>query len=247
MAVCVQVAGARFDLRSDEPFTFGRDPAVCTVCLGVDPVDQGISRLAGSIVHDHGVWWIFNRSRTRCLHVIDVETGIGVPLPVAQDNWPSPRHPIDRPTLAVLVAGEVLLHEIVVTASAPDLPAAEELPQLVDPLRTKRLLPPLTDRQREALAAMVEGYLLRFPRYHPEPRTYEQAASRLGLPSTTVKKRIEHVRHQLMEAGVSGLDTVDARRNLAEWLLSNRLITVADLVWLEGRKTGIGTPRSPST
>jgi hypothetical protein len=235
MAVLVEVAGVRLELHAGEPFTFGRDAAVCTVCLGVDPVDRGISRLAGSITHDNGVWWISNRSTSRCLHVVDLETGIAVPLPVTRDNWPAARHPVDRPTLAVLVAGEVLVHEIVVTASGSDLPVPEKPPDLADPLPTRKLLPPLTDKQREALVAMCEGYLLRFPRYNPEPRTYDEAAGRLGLPSTTVKKRIENVRHQLMEAGVAGLESADARRNLAEWLLSNRLITTTDLEWLERR------------
>ena len=74
----------------------------------------------------------------------------------------------------------------------------------------------------------------RWARPVPEPRTYEEAAQRLGLPATTVRKRIEGIRHVLVEAGVPGLEGGDARRNLSEWLLSNRLITADDLVALEG-------------
>jgi hypothetical protein len=236
VSVVVEVAGERFDLRAGDQFTFGRDPSVCTVCLGFEPLDQGISRLAGAIAYDNGLWWISNRSTTRSLHVIDVETGIGVPLPVARENWPAPRHPVDRPRLTVLVVGQVLTHAITVAASPRALPTAETPPKVVDTVRTTNLLPRLTDKQRDALVAMVEGYLLRFPHYYPEPRTYEEAADRLGLPSSTVRRRIEYVRDQLVTAGVPGLQGGDARRNLAEWLLSNRFITPTDLDRLDRRR-----------
>ena len=230
----VEVAGDRFELLPGDVFTFGRDRSICTLSLGNDPLDRGISRLAGAVTHENGVWWIVNRSTTRSLHVVDVETGIAVPLPVARENWPAARHAVDRPRMTVLVTGEVLTHTVCMFASEDALPAPEVLPVPLDPVRTNKLLPHLTDKQREGLAAMVEGYLVRFPHYHPEPRTYEEAAQRLGLPATTVRKRIEGIRHVLVEAGVPGLEGGDARRNLSEWLLSNRLITADDLVALEG-------------
>lgn len=230
MRVVVEVAGERFELDPGTDFTFGRDPSVCTVGIGLDPLDQGISRLAGSVASDRaGLWWITNRSVTRTLHVVDAETGIGVPLPVGRENWPPPRHPVDRPSLTVVVAGAIMTHAISVTAAKSDLPPAEALPPLYDVVQTRNLLPRLTDRQRQALVAMAEGYLLRFPRYRPEPRTYEEAAERVGLPPTTVRKRVENVRRLLVEAGVPGLEGGDARRNLTEWLLANRLITTDDL------------------
>lgn len=229
MTVVVEVAGGRFELQPGEAFTFGRDRTICTVCLGGDPLDQGISRLAGSISHENGLWWILNRSTTRSLHVVDVETGIAIPLPVARESWPPSRHPVDRPNVTVLVTGEVLTHAISVSLSGDAVPTAAELPAPLDPISTKRLLPHLTGKQTEALVAMVEGYLVRFPHYRPEPRTYEEAADRLGLPPTTVRKRIESIRRALVEAGVPGLEGGDARRNLAEWLLSNRLITIEHL------------------
>ena len=235
------MAGSTFHLEPEVAFTFGRDPTICTVCLGADPIDQGISRLAGSITCDNGVWWIVNRSSSRSLHVVDGETGIGVPLPVARDNWPSPRHAVDRPRLTILVPGEVLTHALSVRVAGDGLPPAETVPAPGDVVRTRNLLPHLTDKQRQALVAMVEGYLLRFPRYQPEPRTYEEAAARIGLPSSTVRKRIENVRRLLVEGGVPGLEGGDARRNLAEWLLSHRLITEQDVVRLDrGPAPGAG-------
>jgi hypothetical protein len=235
LTVVVEVGGERFELEPGIPFTFGRDAEVCTVGLGVSPLDLGISRVAGSISHERGLWWITNRSSTRSLHVIDIETGIATPLPVARDNWPTPVHPVGGAALTVLVAGEIQGHAISVQASPDDLPVVDSLPEAVDPLRTRDLLPPLTDKQREALVAMVEGYLLPFPHYRPEPRTYEEAARRLGLPASTVRKRIENVRGRLIESGVGGLEAADARRNLAEWMLANRIVTAADHAWLRKR------------
>ena len=240
VGVVVEVDGQRFELDPGSPFTFGRDAAVCTLGLGVRPLDRGISRVAGSISHENGLWWITNRSTTRSLHVIDVDTGIGIPLPVARANWPAPVHPVAKP-LTILVTGEIRGHAISVRASADDVPVVGTLPATVDTVGTRKLLPPLTDKQREALVALVEGYLLPFPHYRPEPRTYEEAASRLGLPASTVRKRIENVRHQLVQAGVANLEAADARRNLAEWMLANRLINAADHDWL---RAGRGPTRA---
>ena len=74
-----------------------------------------------------------------------------------------------------------------------------------------------------------------FPRYNPRPLTYSEIADMVGLPRSTVTKRIEAVRTQLKEHGVPGLEDDDARRPLAEWLLSMRLIVPADLEWLTAR------------
>lgn len=236
MTLVVEVAGVGYELQPGVPFTFGRDGGVCTVCLGDDPLDRGISRLAGSISHDNAWWWIINRSSTRSLHVVDVETGLADPLPVARENWPPARLPVSRPRLDILVVGEILTHVLALTVSGEDLPLPGDVPHVVDPIGTREVLPALTDKRREALVAMVEGYLLPFPHYRPEPRTYQEAADRLGLERTTVKKRIEHISDHLQSAGVPGLDSGDARRNLAEWLLANRLITRADLDWMNERR-----------
>ena len=54
----------------------------------------------------------------------------------------------------------------------------------------------------------------------------------VNLSRTTVIKRIETVRTQLKAAGEPCLEDADARRPLAEWLLSMRLIVPEDLEWL---------------
>lgn len=232
--IVVEVAGQRFELDGSQQFTFGRDFGACDVALGTDPLDPGISRWAGSLDYDQGVWWITNRSSTRTLHVVDVETGIGVPLPVVRQNWPPARHAVDRERMTILVEGAIRTHALAVTAP-PQPTTTPERRAFVDAIPTQNLLPALSDKQREALVALVEPYLWRFPRYRPEPKTYDGAAQRLGVPASTVRRRVEGLRTALMNRGVGGLDTGDARRNLAEWLLSNRIISRADLEWLERR------------
>ena len=235
MTIIVEVGGERLELDGTSPFTFGRDPSFCDMALGVDPFDQSISRWAGSLDHERGLWWITNRSATRTLHVVDVDTGIGIPLPVALDNWPPARHLIERERTTILVVGAIKTHAIAVTA--PPRPATgDQRPQFIDLVPTQNLLPRLTDKQREALVALVEPYLRPFPIYRPEPRTYDQASRRLGLPSSAaVRRRIEDLRPALMDRGVAGLDTGDARRNLSEWILSNRIVTPEDVDWLDRR------------
>jgi hypothetical protein len=243
-ALEVTVEERRFGLAPGEVLTFGRDRG-CTVCL--DPSDQGISRIAGSVEHDQGVWWIVNRSAKRTLHVLD-ETKLGMPLPVARSGWPPSRRAVDRPELTVLVAGDVWTHAIQVSApEASAAPGAGPLAGPTDPVSTVSQLPALTDNRREALVALARGYLRPYPHYDPRPLTYQAAADLLGLRRPQVVKRVEHVRLQLVEAGVLGLDDEgDARRALCEWLLAMRLITPADLAWLEERRTVQRTAAGPA-
>ena len=234
MSVRVQFAGKVFELEPSAPFTFGRDANACTVCL--DANDVGISRVAGSISHTNGMWWVSNRSENRELQVID-ETGLSTTLPPARRGAPGGRHAVDRPQLTVLVTGEVLTHALAVMATPNEIPVAPEPPKVLDRTPTHTVSLRLTDKQREALVALVEGYLLPFPRYDPQPRTYADAALRLGLRRSVVAKRIEKVRLTLVQAGVPRLEGEDdARRHLAEWVLSTRVITRADLDWLKRRR-----------
>ena len=67
-AINISLGERRWELEPADAFTFGRESSA-TACL--DPADLGISRLAGSIEHDSGTWWLLNRSTTRSLQVVD--------------------------------------------------------------------------------------------------------------------------------------------------------------------------------
>lgn len=225
----VTVGDDRRVLRVDEHAAFGRDPG-CEFCL--DQSDRGISRVAGEVRFETGTWWVINRSAKRALHVVD-ETGVSMPLPVGRDGWPAPRRAVTSPGLTVLVPGDVWTHEIrLATAS---LPTSTVRVPVSDPLSTFTQLPGVTDNRREALVALLSGYMRPFPRYDPRPLSYAEAGRLLDLPASTVRKRIEAVRGELADRGVAGLDGDDAPRRLAEWMLSTRTIVAADLEWLETR------------
>lgn len=209
-----------------EPFTFGRHES-CSYVL--DPLDRGISRVAGAFVWENEVWWIVNRSTKRALHVVD-PLGLSVPLPVARSGWPPSKRAVDPGGLRVLVAGDVWTHELQASYSAP--PLSSTIAELGPGLTTSAHSPVLTDARRLVLVALVSGYLQRFPRYDPRPLTYAEIADLVNLPRSTVVKRIEAVRDQLRAQGLPGLEDADARRPLAEWLLAMRLVTPSDLDWL---------------
>ncbi|ADD43304.1 hypothetical protein [Stackebrandtia nassauensis] len=223
--------GATHRLEPGGSLTVGRDES-CDICL--DPQDMGISRLAGRIADVGGIWAVTNLSRKRPLHIVDA-TGFAVPLPVALSNGPPSRRVVDTVPMTVLIAGEEWTHALVLRlCHSPGEPAA---PSPRDGLETRTQLPNMTDRRREVLVAMAEGYLRPYPFYDPRPRTYQDIADRLGLSKSQVVKRIEQVRLDLVAAGVLGLEKeVDARRALCEWLLATRALSRSDVDWLRHRR-----------
>ncbi len=226
----VSVRGERHVVRPGETFTFGR-AASCTICL--DTLDKSISRIAGAMLFEHTTWWIVNRSETRTLSIVD-SIGLSSPLPVAKSGWPASRRAVDPGGVSVIVTGSMRTHELRCEVAMPlAAPTAFDAPSWSS---TATQTPTITDARKEVLVALVSGYLLPYPRHDPRPLTYGEIAEMVGLPRSTVTKRVEAVRTQLRDHGVPGLDEDDARRALAEWLLSMRLIVASDLVWLEGRR-----------
>jgi hypothetical protein len=217
-----------YRLEPGEIFSFGRAGS-CSCVL--DPLDRGISRVAGAIVWESAGWWVVNRSSKRALHVVDA-VGLSVPLPVARSGWPPSKRSVDPGGIRVLVAGDVWTHELRLVYSDP--PLASTSSPLETGMSTSGQTPALTPARRLVLVALVSGYLHPFPRYDPQPRTYAEVSEMTGLPRSTVVKRIEAFRDQLRQSGVPGLEQGDARRPLSEWVLSTRLITPSDLSLLSG-------------
>lgn len=224
----ITVADQHFDLAPGEALTFGRDPA-CSVCL--DPDDLGISRRSGSVEHDGGTWWVVNQSAARPLEVVDE---IGIRTVVA----PGRRLAIVGP-LTVVVEGLVRRHALAVhTAGGP----GDDDPGASPRARSDDLRPTVTasevvinDRDRLALVALFSGYLEPFPRYDPHPRSYADAAARLGWARTTLVKRVEYLRQRLSAAGVPNLQGENALPHLAEWALVTGTLTRDDLGLLPDR------------
>jgi hypothetical protein len=215
----VSYADQRVEVTEAEPLTFGRSTA-CTICL--DPTDRGISRLAGSLDHDAGAWWLHNHSTSRTLLAVD---DMGIRTVVA----PGRRITVDG-RLTVVVEGSTRRHALEMYVGRPTdsssaggglggdgLPTAAWGETLVNSL------------DRLALVALFSGYLEPFPRYDPHTKSYADAAAVLSWPRTTLVKRIEHLRARLSAAGVPNLVGPEALDHLAEWALTTRVITREDL------------------
>jgi hypothetical protein len=221
----VTVGEQRFELAAGEVLTFGRDPS-CAVCF--DPDDLGISRLAGSIEHDAATWWVVNRSAVRPLQAVDE---IGIRTVVA----PGRRLAVVGP-LTVVVEGSVRRHAMAVQTGT-ETAGPDPIPS--DPGDTRPTVTAaevvINEQDRLALAALFSGYLEPFPRYDPHPRSYADAAARLGWPRSTLVKRIEYLRTRLTNAGVPNLQGDNALPALAEWALITGSLTRDDLALLPGR------------
>lgn len=221
-AIAVEwIAGSeitRWELTSpSQLLSIGRD-AGCDCQLDAD--DRGISRRAASIFFSGGSWWLANLSSSR---PIDVREPSGSGSVLDTDG----RRAIDRGQLTFVLTGVIRRHGIRITRPE-HADALDDDFDAFDPERTVALPLP-SAAEREALVAMVEGFLYDFPRWNPVPRNYADSAARLGVPSSTVRKRIESFRTKLQNAGLAGVDTPDARDELAELVLGTRLITIADL------------------
>jgi hypothetical protein len=210
--------GRRHHLTALQAFTFGRATS-CTACL--DSADRGISRLAGSVEHAAGTWWVCNRSTVRAFTVVD-DLGIRSVVP------PGRRVAVTGP-VTVIVEGSTRRHALEVrTGAGPRLDAGS--PDEADPLPTSAAGEVvISELDRLALVALFARYLEPFPHYEPHPRTYADAASVLGWTRSTLVKRIEYLRTRLTNAGVPNLLGENALEYLAEWALTTGVLTRADL------------------
>jgi hypothetical protein len=193
-ALLIEVAQKQLMLHTSDVFTFGRASS-CTCVL--DEMDRGISRIAGAVVWETGNWWVINRSSKRALHVVD-PLGISVPLPISRSGWPPPKRAVEPGGLRILVAGDIWTHEIRLAHAEPHL--ASSLVQPDTGQSTTGQTPILTEARRLVLVALVSGYLRPFPKYDPRPLTYSEIAKLVGLPRSTITKRIEAVRDLLRQS-----------------------------------------------
>ncbi|HVE46858.1 MAG TPA: hypothetical protein VNA57_08960 [Acidimicrobiales bacterium] len=94
----------------------------------------------------------------------------------------------------------------------------------------------LSEKDRDALAAVCRGYLRSFPRRNPHPLTYQEAAEMLGPPWTriTVRKQIERIKERLARNGLY-FEGPHANHDLAEHVIDNELLSVEDLARVERR------------
>jgi hypothetical protein len=226
-AATVTIGGTVYEVGEADAFTFGRGET-CTVTL--DPDDTGISRLAGSVEHEAGTWWLVNRSTVRPFAVID-ELGLRSVLA------PGRRMALEAPA-TVVIDGSRGKHVLAVAGVAGAAGADRTTERPLHPPDSKPTATGegvlINDADRLALVALFAGYLEQHPRHDPYPKSYSAAAARLGWPRTTLVKRIEYLRTRLTNAGVPNLMGWNALNNLAEYAITTGLITKEDLALLRG-------------
>jgi hypothetical protein len=205
-----------------EPFTFGRSPD-CTAVL--PSADRGVSRRAGSLVHDDGGWWLRNDSSSSMLCLLG-DRGYRVDLP------PELRVPLQQWHAKVILAGSLDRYTLRLR-----LPGLDALPDPVPlaPLTgehavtSTRYRAPLTDTDRLVLAARFEAYLTWRQAGDPAPRSARDAAERIGWQAHTVAKRCENIRDRYVRLGAPGLRGARALEELAQLLITTGELTAQDL------------------
>lgn len=209
----VTIAGREHRATESSPVTFGR--AVAPAVVGLDPRDMGISATAGTIEWKD-LWLVVNRSQKRKLYLDEGRGGGPQPLECGQVRA------VNVAFLTIEVRGEILIHRIGVAVPESDLPHFSGVF-----VSTGTLLPEvrLSAREREVVLALFEGYLRPSPRREPWPRTYRQAADRLGEPWTkdAVRKLVERLKIRLSRTGPP-LEGSRANDALAEYLLGLNVI-----------------------
>jgi hypothetical protein len=207
-------------------FSVGRSER-CSLCIGPD--DRGISRTAAVVESESATWWLRNPSTTRSIATIDE---FGIRTVVA----PGRRVALDG-AVTIVIEGAAFRYAIEVDGqpAPPDDVQGFDDEGLPTAMGTEVVI---NDLDRLALAAMFQGYLESFPRHDPHPRSYADAATTLGWPRTTVVKRIEYIRSRLTRAGVPNLIGDNALHHLAEYVLTTRLLTKADLDTLKSIGSG---------
>lgn len=180
--------------------TFGRDEA-CDICLRPSPsaTDEGVSRIAGYLAAVGGYWRVVNNGQCDT-SVLAIHY---------EERSPSTLFPrrfavVDEPEMAIVVNGNVRKYLIAVKYPLDALLAPLLPPSPISPT-TSRDRVQLTDKQRRAVLALFEPVLTSSLDEH-QPAHYAQAAHRLGISESAVRRRIESVRTGCINVGAGGLD-----------------------------------------
>jgi hypothetical protein len=213
----VRVGDRTYTVVAGEAFTFGRSRE-CTVCLGGD--DAAVSRRAGVVTSDNGIWFVVNTSTRNGFDLVDDQ---GLRNPVG----PGKRHVLQGSVRVHVPGSGPRPHVVEIDADEFDPAELRESPTGEPTVNGDDVV--LTHEERLALIALFAGYLRKGEFHDPYPRTYDAAAKRLDWPRTTLLRKVEYLRTRLTKAGVPNLNGPHALIKLAEFVLWNKLITEKDL------------------
>jgi hypothetical protein len=231
--VLVTAGGRVWTVPPGSALTFGRGTDR-DVRLGDEPLDDHVSRRAGTVAVEDAHVLVRNDSGTRPLLLQvpgserEIEPGEAVSLPRSRDF------------AVVLVGGWGTRYELRVSVGAggavvrPPERSAGPPTVTAGPVR-------VTPAQRRLLTALCEP-LLRPDGRDAAPATYRQIGARLGRQPGYVRNVLKELREALAGAGVPGLlaaggdeAALDFRRPLAMWAIRTGAVTASDV-------DGLGEP-----
>lgn len=190
--------------------------------VGLDPDDNGISRLAATIELGEDGCVIRNRSRKTSLYLIP--EAATQPLVLR----PGERFLITR-AIGAEIRGLIRTHRIDMLVAPSErqtrTATVAGAPTFVATIN-------YSEADLDALTAMFCGFLRPFPRRDPRPISYSEAGDLLGLPATTVRRRIEKIRERLRSIDVY-IEGRHAAQELAEYVLDCGVISADDLSRLD--------------
>ena len=219
-----------FEVSADRPFVFGRadDDGV----VGLDPSDMGISAVAGSVESSWGVWWAVNQSAKRVL-LLEDPTGPGQ-IRLA----PGHRHALTNARVKVLVPGVIYTHALEVVLPSDYVEGLRGGAGRLTTGTITSAVVALSERERDALAALCAGYLRSFPHRREHPHTYEEAAGLLGgqpWSADKVRKAVERVKTRFATKAGLYFEGPQANYELAAHLIANSVLSGEDLARLASR------------
>ena len=185
--------------------------------IGLDPDDRGISAHQAEIVAVATGLVIRNLSSSRAV-AVEYRDRVRHSRVLPGDT-----HQFVSSAL-VLITGIVRTHGVGV-----ETPRGYEISHPAPSGDTSVGTITLSERDRQALAALYSGYLHRWPRHRPEPISYDEAGLLIGETGATVRKRIERIRERVNATGVAYIDGRSALRDLADHLVEIGQMHPSDL------------------
>ena len=218
--VTVVAKEKRWDLQRGESVVFGRTGREGV--HGLDPTDTGLSRAGCRVALSPSGVVVENLSTRRPLLV-------EYPLVVRQHRIEPESTHVLVGDATILIPGKNFTHAVLVTLPPHlihDTGPIEAIDSVSAPTESEGLL---TESDRLLLVALAAGYLGRWPRHDPNPRSYEAAAESLSIPVGTAKKRLENIRLRLADHDVLHTSGTHAMRTVIEWAIDTGVVRVSDL------------------
>ena len=220
----IDFAGEVTELEPGATFTIGREG---DLSLDDNPY---LHRRFLELAHVDNLVWLANVGSAISATIADEEGLV--------QSWLSPgaRVPLVFPkTVVWFTAGPTTYEFDILLTDAPFLPAA--VPEAHDGSTTLGRVT-FTPDQRLLVLALAEPILRRGNRGAGSVPPSAAAAERLGWTITKFNRKLDNVCEKLSKLGVRGLigesrAASNRRARLVEYALAARLITAADLVWLD--------------